>query len=80
MQTVSVEFDFGPVAGMVHEALMPELAAAPPGRSRAALRRDGDTLTLLIEAEDVVSLRAALNTWLRLARVAEEMLDACRAA
>lgn len=75
MHTVFVEFAFGPVAGKVHEALKPELQAAPSERSRIELRQDGGLLTLFIEAEDIISLRAALNTWLRLIKIAGEMLN-----
>jgi len=75
MHTVFVEFAFGPQAAKVHEALKPELQAAPSGRSRIELKQGGGLLTLFIEAEDIISLRAALNTWLRLIKIAGEMLN-----
>jgi KEOPS complex subunit Pcc1 len=75
VHTVYVEFGFGPLADVVYEALKPELQASPSERSRIELSRKGGQLKLLIEAEDIISLRAALNTWLRLIKIAEEMLN-----
>jgi KEOPS complex subunit Pcc1 len=76
VHTVLVEFELGGLAGKVYEALGPELQAAPSERSRIELTSEGGLLKLFIEAEDIISLRAALNTWLRLIKIAEEMLNA----
>ncbi|AFC99623.1 Uncharacterized protein conserved in archaea [Methanocella conradii HZ254] len=76
MHTLFVEFEFGPLTGKVYEALKPELQASPSERSRVELTQEGGLLRLFVEAEDIVSLRAAANTWLRLVRIAEEMLNA----
>ncbi len=46
--------------------------------SRSSVRvwlEGGDTLVLAVRATDAQALRAALNTWLRLVSVAEEMQD-----
>ncbi|HTY91568.1 MAG TPA: KEOPS complex subunit Pcc1 [Methanocella sp.] len=80
MHTVFVEFEFGPMAGKALEVLTPELQASPSERSRITLGVEGGLLKLFIEAEDIISLRAALNTWLRLIKIAEEMFDARKAA
>lgn len=69
-----IEFEFGGLARNVYESLRPELQAAPSERSRIKLTTEGGLLKLFIEAEDIISLRAALNTWLRLIKIAEEML------
>ncbi|MEN6341280.1 MAG: KEOPS complex subunit Pcc1 [Methanospirillum sp.] len=54
-------------------ALEPELAGEEGMRSTALLRLVGDDcLELEIVAPDIASLRAALNMWLRLVRVADE--------
>jgi KEOPS complex subunit Pcc1 len=54
-------------------ALEPELAGEEGMRSAATLRLDGDDcLELAVTAPDLPSLRAALNMWLRLVRVADE--------
>jgi len=75
MHTILVEFEFGRPARPVYESLLPELQALPSERSKVSLEGSGDTLKLLIIAEDVVSLRAAVNTWLRLIKIAEDMLN-----
>ncbi len=76
MHTVFVEFDFGAHAQKAYEALEPELQASPSERSAVRMSVDGGRLTLFIEAEDIISLRAALNTWLRLIKITEEMFSA----
>jgi KEOPS complex subunit Pcc1 len=75
MHTLSVEFDLGPAARPVYESLGPELQAIPSERSNISLELSGGVLRLLIAAEDIVSLRAAANTWLRLIRISEDMLN-----
>lgn len=75
MHTVYIELNFGAGADKVFEALKPELQASPSERSRIELSRESGQLKLFIEAEDIISLRAALNTWLRLVKIAEEMLN-----
>jgi len=45
-------------------SLEPEINC-PTARSRASLAKEGDCLTLKIEAKDTVALRAALNAYLR---------------
>jgi len=59
---------------LVYEAVLPELEDI--GRSHAALTLDDDGgLTLSVSGEDVPALRAALNTYLRLVMIAEEMQE-----
>ncbi len=54
-------------------ALAPELVDEEGMRSSASLRlADDETLELVVTAPDLPSLRAALNMWLRLVRVADE--------
>ena len=46
------------------------------GRSKVDIRlEDSDTLVLDVIAEDVHAMRAALNTWLRLIMITEEMQE-----
>ena len=62
-----------PRAAALLIALEPELADEEGMRSSATLRLvDTDTLELMVTAPDIPSLRAALNMWLRLVRVADE--------
>ncbi|MFA4859412.1 KEOPS complex subunit Pcc1 [Methanoregula sp.] len=61
-------------AGRILRSLEPELADEVNPRSRVGCRLDGrDTLVLTVEADDTPSLRAALNMYLRLVNVADEM-------
>ena len=45
-------------------ALSPEAKAPPTHRSTVKLEKDGCNLTLTVEAEDTVALRATLNAYL----------------
>jgi KEOPS complex subunit Pcc1 len=64
---------FSAHAGDLLAALEPELAGEEGMRSSASLRLvTGDCLELAVTAPDIPSLRAALNMWLRLVRVADE--------
>jgi KEOPS complex subunit Pcc1 len=57
----------------VREALAPE-ALDQVQRSEIRLETCDEGIRLCIESEDVVSLRAALNTWIRLVKIALEMV------
>ena len=71
MPSAMLTFDFDSLrqADAVEAALRPELGDDVPG-SRSALRRDGATLVLDLEAEDAGALRAALNSYLRWTQLA----------
>jgi KEOPS complex subunit Pcc1 len=57
----------------VYEALAPE-SLEQVQRSEIRLETCEGGLRLTVESEDVVSLRAALNTWIRLVKIAMEMV------
>jgi KEOPS complex subunit Pcc1 len=44
-------------------------------RSSVALDLEGATLQLTLSGDDLIGLRAAANTWLRLVKVADEMVQ-----
>lgn len=75
MHTLLVEFDLGPHARPVYKSLEPELQEIPSERSKVGIELAGESLRLSIAAEDIVSMRAAVNTWLRLIRISEDMLN-----
>ncbi len=75
MHTVFLEFEFGDSVEIVYESLKPELEAVPSERSKVNMSTKEGRLNLFITAEDIISLRAAINTWLRLIKIAEEMLN-----
>ena len=58
----------------IFQALRPELEDELQ-RSRVSLVLGQGFIRLRIEGEDIVSIRAALNTWLRLVKIAFEMAN-----
>jgi KEOPS complex subunit Pcc1 len=63
-------------AGRIYQSILPELADDVNPRSVVACRLEGeDTLVLTVTAQDTSSLRAALNMYLRLVNVADEMQE-----
>jgi len=63
-------------ARLVEASVGQEVGEIDDDRSRTTLTRDGRTVGVDIEAADLVALRAAGNTWLTLASVAERTADA----
>jgi len=66
------EFDFGSNSRIIYESLLPELEEEYQ-RTRSTLILEQDILILKVEANDIVSMRAALNGWLRLIKISCEM-------
>lgn len=52
-------------AEVVFKTIEPELQSAPSDRSSVNLSLQGNTLKLVIDAEDTPSLRASVNSYLR---------------
>lgn len=74
---LSAEFTFETeTAEKIYQAILPELNDNFSERSKIGLiLEDADRLVLTVKAEDTVSLRSALNTWLRLIQIAQEVLE-----
>jgi KEOPS complex subunit Pcc1 len=60
-------------ARRVERAIAPEIGDIDDDRSSTRLARDAAELSLTVEAADLVALRAAINTWLSLISVAEDV-------
>jgi len=61
-------------AAAIWQSILPELADEVNPRSAVTCRMEGsDTLVLTVAAHDTSSLRAALNMYLRLVNVADEV-------
>ncbi len=60
--------------GRIYRALVPELEDELH-RSRVNIVLHEGSIELKIRGDDVVSLRAALNTWIRLIKIAFEMVN-----
>ncbi len=71
---VLAEFEFvlGSVAKIIYESLLPELGEDYQ-RTASTLELKDNLLILKVEANDIVSMRAALNGWLRLIKISYEM-------
>ena len=61
---------------IVEDAITQEIGEIADDRAGASVERDGAVLTVWIGADDLVGLRAGLNTWLSLVAVAERAADA----
>ncbi len=66
------EFDLGSTARIIYESLVPELGEEYQ-RTKATLELKDEVLVLSVEAGDIISMRAALNGWLRLIKISSEM-------
>ena len=77
MTEISADFVFelGDDAGKIYRAIAPELdSQIPSDRSSASVSLCEHKIMLSIRANDAVSFRASLNTWLRLVMIAHEAL------
>ncbi len=67
------EFDLGDESEIIIKSLLPEVEEAPSEKTEVSISLSNSKIMLSISAGDITSLRAALNTWLRLMRVASDM-------
>ena len=61
-------------ATLVADAVSREVGEIEGDRSRAGLTREARTVTVTIDADDLVALRAGINTWGTLLEVAERAI------
>lgn len=66
-------YDDERTANTVAAAVRPEVGDIEGDRTRATLRRDGNTVIVTVRARDLTALRAGLNTWGSLVGVAERI-------
>ena len=66
------ELESGSAAKVIYESLLPELGEDYQ-RTASTLKLKDGLLILNVEANDIVSMRAALNGWLRLIKISYEM-------
>ncbi|MDW7732017.1 MAG: KEOPS complex subunit Pcc1 [Methanolobus sp.] len=60
-------------ANSIYLSLKPEIGTPVTDRSSIELKVDDSHLYLTVKADDLVSMRSTLNTWLRLIQVAYEV-------
>ncbi|WP_406656858.1 KEOPS complex subunit Pcc1 [Methanolobus sp. ZRKC2] len=73
MQLISQSVFETDAACSIYLSLKPEIETQVTDRSRIEFKVDGSYLYLTVEADDLVSMRSTLNTWLRLIQVAYEV-------
>jgi KEOPS complex subunit Pcc1 len=69
------EYDDERLAELVERSVRREVGEIGGDRSTASLTREGRTLCLAVFADDLVALRAGLNTWCSLLEVAERSAE-----
>ncbi len=71
--TVQIEFEYTDAerASLIEQSVRQEIGEIDGDRSQTRIGRDDATVELCIEADDLVALRAGLNTWCTLIDVAE---------
>ena len=72
---IRMEFASAREAEAVRRALAPEEDLPASTRGRATVKRRENVLFLRVDAEDTAALRAALNSFIRWAIVARDMLE-----
>ena len=73
---LTFDYDDAERARRVERAIRPEVGDIDGDRSTVRLAREDERLELIVEATDLVALRAGLNTWFSLVSVAEQAGDA----
>ena len=73
--TVDLTFKSAREAGAVQLALKPEEALPASTRCKASILRRKNVLCFRVDAEDTAALRAALNSFIRGAIVAKNMIE-----
>ena len=77
---INMQFNDEKQIDILLAALSPEAKAPPTRRSSVRLAKDGLCLTVTVEAEDTVALRATLNAYLRWINSALNVLVAVKEA
>lgn len=73
--TLSFAYRTPDAANLVERSVRQEVGEIEGSRTSSTVVREGVTVEVRIEAEDLVALRAGLNTWLSLVSVAERVGD-----
>ena len=74
--TLCFEYDAERRARVVAASVAVEVDGVADARSRADVRREDDRLEVVVGADDLVALRAGLNSWMRLVETAESVASA----
>lgn len=69
-----VEFDNSTDASIVYNSILPEIEAETNERSKSNLKLDSNKLVINILSQDIVSLRASINSYVRWINLSEKLL------
>jgi KEOPS complex subunit Pcc1 len=75
---LTFRYDSSNAAALVADAVRQEVDEIEGDRTTATVRREGREVSVDIDADDLVALRAGLNTWETLVEVAERAVEAGR--
>lgn len=71
----TLEYEDERTARIVSSSLAQEIGEIDNNRSTTTLSRNSTDVSITVDAMDLVALRAAMNTWLSLAGVAERVVE-----
>jgi KEOPS complex subunit Pcc1 len=74
--TLSVSYETTERASRVFASLEPEVGGVDDDRADASVARDGDTVSVTVEARDLTALRAGTTSWNRLLTATEAVTAA----
>ena len=60
-------------AEVVYRSILPELETTVTDRSSVDVEVRNSSLVMRVSADDIISMRSTLNTWLRLVQVAHDV-------
>ena len=63
------------IADVIYASLLPETQNQPSYRSRSSIEKSNEKVILAVEARDLTSFRAAMNSYLRLIHVLVRVLS-----
>lgn len=72
----SIQADTPELLSDIYQSLRPETEESISDRSVISLSLEEEELVLEIQSSDIISLRSALNTWLRLIQTAYDVASA----
>ncbi|MCD6458151.1 MAG: hypothetical protein DRJ39_00665 [Thermoprotei archaeon] len=72
---IIVNLDSFKTAKIMYEALNPEVKSAPSYRSKSSIFLEKSKIIITVNANDLTSFRAAVNSYLRLIHVISEVLS-----
>lgn len=57
---------------IIYQSIKPEIESAPSKKSSIKIKKKPNQIYLIIKSKTITSFRAAMNSWLRWIKVAEE--------